>query len=262
MKDQEVKILSNIQVSERYWHMVVDASGLASDVEPGQFFYIDCGQENESFLRRPFSVYRINQDDQTLEFLYLTKGLGTQALTKLKQGETVRSFGPLGQGFSLQEDAQKILLLARGVGIATLAALAQEASKKGVQCAAILSARSHNDLLAAEMLQGFGAEVHKVTEEDGTSDVENVRDIIEDITARHNIDAAYTCGSRRLSRLLQDITSKKDIPAEIALEEHMGCAMGVCYACVCDVVEDDEIRTVRVCLEGPVFPLQKVMMQP
>jgi dihydroorotate dehydrogenase electron transfer subunit len=79
--------------------------------------------------------------------------------------------------------------------------------------------------------------------------------------AENDIKAAFTCGSKRLSKLLQEVVKEKQIPAQIALEEHMGCAMGVCFACVCDLKEEDNsIHSVRVCKEGPVFELAKVVL--
>jgi hypothetical protein len=41
------------------------------------------------------------------------------------------------------------------------------------------------------------------------------------------------------------------LDAEIAVEQHMGCAMGVCRACVVVTASGNA----RVCREGPVFPL-------
>lgn len=260
MKIEKLMILSNEKVSERYWHMIVDASDIVGSIDPGQFFNVKCADDSFPFLRRPFSIYRINQDDRTIEFLYLVKGLGTVKLTELTAGEKIDLFGPLGIGFTLKKEWKTILLLARGVGIATLAALAQKAARQEVRCVAILSARSENDLLATETLQGFGAEVYRVTEEADTSDVENVRHLMERIFAEYDIKAGFTCGSKRLSKLMQEMTIERSIPAQIALEEHMGCAMGVCYACVCDIEGDSGLESVRVCKEGPVFDLDKVVL--
>lgn len=101
-----------------------------------------------------------------------------------------------------------------------------------------------------------------MTDEGGTSDVDHVKQLIqEDILPRYKIDSLYTCGSRRLSKLAQSIAFDHQIPGEIALEEHMGCAMGACFACVCDIQEGRERKSVRVCMEGPVFPLEKVVME-
>jgi dihydroorotate dehydrogenase electron transfer subunit len=260
MTVNKLKVLSNIQVSERYWHMVVDSSAIKEPIKPGQFFNIKCADELTPFLRRPLSIYRINKQEQTIEFLYLVKGLGTQKMTEIAAGEEVDVLGPLGEGFRLSDGWDTILLLARGVGIATLAALVQEASESQVKCIAILSARSQNDLLAAETLEGFGATVYKVTDEDGTSSVEDVHELMKKIMSENDVKAAFTCGSKRLSRLMQTITGEYQIPGQIAMEEHMACAMGVCYACVCDIKEEDTVRSVRVCKEGPVFDLQKVVL--
>ena len=254
------EILSNIKVSERYWHMVVDSSKIESDIQPGQFFNLKCGDSSYPFLRRPFSIYRINKKEKTIEFLYLITGLGSKELTNYVSGDYLDVFGPLGEGFSLKEDWDTIILLARGVGIATLAALAQEASQRGIKSIAILSARSNNDLLATETLQALGAEVYKVTEEAGNSDVEQVEELLTHLFDENDIKAGFTCGSKRLSKLLKKMTEERSIPGQIALEEHMGCAMGVCYACVCDIKDDEGIKSVRVCKEGPVFTLDEVIL--
>lgn len=102
--------------------------------------------------------------------------------------------------------------------------------------------------------------MYQVTEEDGTSDVENVEKIMEDIFRNHHVQVGFTCGSKRLSKLMQRMTMERGIPAQIAIEEHMGCAMGVCYACVCDLKIDGKIESLRVCKEGPVFELDKVVL--
>ncbi|QKS72342.1 dihydroorotate dehydrogenase electron transfer subunit [Paenalkalicoccus suaedae] len=259
MKAHHLPILANVQVSARYWHMTVDASAIEEPIRPGQFFHIRCGDSLYPFLRRPLSIYRINAT--TIEFLYLVKGRGTIEMSKLQAGDQLDVVGPLGQGFTIPSDANSILLIGRGVGIATLAALAQEAAIEGVQCTAILSARSRDDLLAADMLSELGATVIKVTEEDNTSDVLQVSALIHELMVKSAISAVYTCGSKRLSLVAQQIIEEYGVFGEIALEEHMGCAMGACFACVCDIRNDqDGVSSVRVCIEGPVFPLEKVVL--
>ncbi|WP_117168607.1 dihydroorotate dehydrogenase electron transfer subunit [Paraliobacillus sediminis] len=259
MKQYKAPVLSNQQVSERYWHMVVDTTIIDSSIDPGQFFHIKCADKYTPFLRRPLSVYRINKN--TVEFLYLVKGKGTTEMTKIVEGETVDLMGPLGKGFVIDPTSKTVLLIARGVGVATLAAVAQESHEKNIHCVAILSARRKDDLLAAEFLEGFGVEVYKVTEEDGTSDVVDVRNmIVNEVFRKYKIDCIYTCGSRRLSQMSQLIGEQFDIPGQIALEEHMGCALGACYACVCDIQEEGVTKSVRVCIDGPVFPLSKVVL--
>lgn len=260
MKAIKLKVLDNRQVNERYSHIIVDAAGMEKEVRPGQFFNILCGQEYP-LLRRPLSIYQINKESGTLEFLFLVKGLGTQSLKQVSIGESIDVLGPLGIGFKLDESWDSILLLARGVGVATLTALAQEAAEKNIRIIAVLSAKSRNDLLAVRTLENYGAKVFSVTDEDGNSDVDQVRQRIEQIMLDYNIKAGYTCGSKRLAKLLKEITAEKKIYAEIALEEYMACGMGVCLACTCDLKDSKNLsHRVRVCKEGPVFPLDKVVL--
>jgi dihydroorotate dehydrogenase electron transfer subunit len=240
--------------------MKVDTSSISETVEPGQFFNLLCSDSIYPFLRRPLSVYRIDSKNKTLEFLYLVKGLGTKKMTELKAGGHVDIFGPLGTGFQLKPSEHNLLLVARGVGIATLAALAYKAVEENKQVIAILSARSQNDLLAADYLTSIGVKVYKVTDDQGTSDVKEVEKLLNRLLAENEIHSLYTCGSKRLSRLMQQIAIREGLPGEIALEEHMGCAMGVCFACVCNIKDGNETKSVRVCVEGPVFPLEQVVL--
>ena len=52
MKVSNLKVLKNVQVSARYWHMVVEAPELVSETHSGQFFHIRCADEDFPFLRK------------------------------------------------------------------------------------------------------------------------------------------------------------------------------------------------------------------
>ena len=93
------------------------------------------------------SVYGIGPEDERVEFLYHVKGLGTRALERLRAGESMTMIGPLGGGFTFSPDWKRILLVARGVGLATMAPLVPLAVRAGVAITAVLSARSPSDLM-------------------------------------------------------------------------------------------------------------------
>ena len=42
---------------------------------------------------------------------------------------------------------------------------------------------------------------------------------------------------------------------QVAMEERMGCAMGVCLGCVVETTKGP----LRVCTEGPVFDIQRII---
>jgi dihydroorotate dehydrogenase electron transfer subunit len=257
----KAEIIFNKQISRRYYHMKISITGWSvAQVKPGQFFHIRTVDDYSPLLRRPFSIYRSNEIDNSLEFLYLVKGMGTKALAKRRPKELLDILGPLGNTFTIQAGSKGILLVARGVGIATLSALAFAAGKKGIPCYALLSARSREDILVEKELKEAGIKTFLVTDIDGTSNPFLVKKLVEEIIGGGHIDAVYTCGSKRLAILMKGIAERYCLFAEIALEENMGCAMGACYACVCDIQDNDEIRTIRICQDGPVLPLKKVIL--
>jgi dihydroorotate dehydrogenase electron transfer subunit len=69
-------------------------------------------------------------------------------------------------------------------------------------------------------------------------------------------DAVYACGPipmmAALARMLGKLAPRK--PAYVAMEERMGCAMGVCLGCVVETSKGP----LRVCTEGPVFDIRQI----
>jgi dihydroorotate dehydrogenase electron transfer subunit len=257
----KAKIISNEQINPRYCHIKIAITDWSvSDVNSGQFFHIRTTDDISPLLRRPFSIYRINEIDNTLEFLYLVKGAGTKKLAERKPNERLDIFGPLGNAFTIPDMSTGLMLVARGVGIATLSALAFAAGKKGIPCFAILSARTKGDILVEKELNDAGIKTFLVNDLDDTSDPAKVKVMAEELIGGKLADAIYTCGSKRLSIMMKEIAEKHNLFAEIALEENMGCAMGACYACVCDIQVGNEIQTIRICQDGPVLPLKKVIL--
>ncbi len=252
-------VLLNQWVSSRYKHLAVHAPGITTGCTAGQFFHLRCTDGFVPLLRRPMSIYRIVPEQDELHFLYHVKGAGTQLLAEMRQGDRLDMFGPLGHGFTLDPKWKTILILARGVGLATLTPLVQLAGKQGVKVYAVLSARTESDILSATFMRDCGAKVLTVTDESGTSDVDDVQHMLEALIEKHEVDALFTCGSKRLTYLLQSLALKYNLPGQVALEENMGCGMGMCYCCVKKFNHNGTPVNLRVCKDGPVFSLKEVM---
>lgn len=255
------RVKSNDEVNGEYRLLVLNAPPEILDCQPGQFFHLLCPGEgdNQPYLRRPMSIYGYFLEQGELHFLYKIVGEGTRAMALLEPGAPFNVLGPLGVGFSIQDGWKNLLAVARGVGLATLAPLAQEAQQKSLDLTVICSARSPEVLMSVDHFRQLGATVITVTDHDETSGVGNLERIIEGQIAATGIDAFYTCGSNRLLKLLQRIGAKHGIPGEIALEQQMACGIGVCQCCVRSIRRNGNIVHERVCKEGPVFNLQEAM---
>lgn len=257
------RVVAHHWVNDRYKYLrLTSTAPLARLTQPGQFYQLKCPvtAEHQPFLLRPMSVYGVGPADDTIEFLYNVTGTGTRAMADLAEGETMDIVGPLGNTFTLAPGFRRLLLVARGVGLATLAPLVQWAAAHGTALDIVMSARAPKDLMRDEFLRGATARVHCVYDVDGSSSVEAVEALVRRLIDQARPDAVYTCGSHRLLMLLQHVLAGyPEIHAEVAMEQRMACGMGVCLSCVRLFDCDGDKQFLRVCREGPVFPIRDVV---
>src|SRR4051795_9350906 len=169
----------------------------------------------EVWMRRPMSIYRVNKATGEVEFLYKREGRGTQGMALLQPGDEFNIAGPLGVGFKLQPSWKNIVVLGRGVGLATLAPLSQLAAEQGIGVTAILSARHADVLMSKDLFDGLGARTIPVLDSDNSSAVENVEKILERLIGEGKADAFFTCGSSRLLRLMQKLGKTHNVPGQV-----------------------------------------------
>ena len=253
-------VVAHEWINDEYKHLVVKATPKALAAQPGQFFHLLCPSpdEGEVWFRRPQSVYRVARSSGRIEFLYKVVGRGTKGLATLKPGDTLNMLGPLGVGFKLEPRWKNVVVLGHGVGLATMAPISQLAGERGVRVTAILSARSEELAMAADLFESVGT-VIKVLDTDGTSAVENVEAILRRLVAEKKADAFFTCGSNRLMQLMKRLGKAHGIPGQMAMEQIMACGLGPCYICVRTFEVKGKLEMRRVCVEGPVFDLQECL---
>lgn len=254
-------VVSNRSVNDEYKHLILDVHEHALNAYAGQMFHLLCPSpdDEEVWMRRPMSVYRVDRQAGQVEFLYKVEGRGTRGIATLAPGDDFNLAGPLGVGFKLQQGWNNIVVLGRGVGLATLAPLSQLAAERGIGVTAILSARNPAVVMSKELFEGLGARTITVVDSDGSSAVENVEKIIETLIAEGKADAFFTCGSNRLLKLMQGLGKKHMIPGQVAMEQIMVCGFGACYVCMRTFEVDGQRVLRRVCRDGPVFNMQEAV---
>ncbi|MES2536524.1 MAG: dihydroorotate dehydrogenase electron transfer subunit [Pseudomonadota bacterium] len=258
--DTAARVIRNDWVNGQYKHLVLAAGSPASSSTAGQFFHLACPAtaEDTPFFRRPMSTYRADPQTGEVEFLYKVTGAGTRGLASLEAGDKLDMLGPLGIGFTLEPDWKHIVVLGRGVGLATLAPLSDLAAQQDIKVTAILSARDKANLMSQDRFIKTGADIIEVTDEDDSSDVANVERILRELIAQGRADAFFTCGSNRLMLLMQKLAAEFNIDGQVAMEQQMACGIGMCYCCVRAFREGEKIVSKRVCWDGPVFELKAV----
>ena len=260
MEETLCPVVAHEWINAEYKHLVVRATPKALAAQPGQFFHLLCPSPDEGALwfRRPQSVYRVARSSGLIEFLYKIAGRGTRGLATLQPGDLLNMLGPLGVGFRLEPQWKNVVVLGRGVGLATMAPISQIAGERGVRVTAILSARREDLAMAADLFESVGT-VIKVLDTDGSSALENVEAILRRLIGEGRADAFFTCGSNRLLKLMQRLGKTHGIPGQVAMEQIMVCGFGACYVCVRTFEVDGKRILRRVCREGPVFNMQEVV---
>lgn len=259
--DVVARVVAHEWANSEYRHLVLDAPQPAPQAQAGQFFHLECPQagDDHPFFRRPMSLYKADPRKGQVEFLYKIAGAGTRGLATLHPGDGLRMLGPLGIGFTLDESWKNIVVLGRGVGLATLAPLAEMAAASGVGVTAIFSARGPAQVMSIERFADTGARIEIMLDSDGTSALENVERLLREIADAGQADAFFTCGSNRLMLLMQRLGRELGIAGEVALEQQMACGIGMCFCCVRNFRSGDAIVSRRVCWDGPVFRLDEAM---
>ncbi len=260
--ESALEVVSHFPVNAEYRQLVLKAPGeILAACHAGQFFNLLCPQtySDAPFLRRPMSIYGFYPEKGELHFLYKVVGAGTRGLSTLAAGDHLSVFGPLGTPFTIRDEWKNLTLVARGVGLATLAPLALEAKARGCHLTAVCSARKPELLMSLDYFRDLGANVITLTDEEGTSGPENLANVIEDLIGSGKVDALYTCGSKRMLATLQELGTRFGVPGQVALEQQMACGIGLCHCCVRPFYRDGELVHLRVCHDGPVFDMREAI---
>ena len=249
-------------VNEEYKHVVLKVHEHALKAYAGQMFHLLCPSPDgaEVWMRRPMSVYRVDKAAGQVEFLYKAEGRGTRGMGTLEsRATTSTSRARWGRASSFNRPGRTLSCSAAVSGLATLAPLSQLAAEHGVGVTAILSARHAGVVMSKDLFEGLGARMITVLDSDGSSAVENVEKILEDLIAEGKADAFFTCGSNRLLKLMQRLGKKHNIPGQVAMEQIMVCGFGACYVCMRTFEVDGKRVLRRVCRDGPVFNMQEAV---
>jgi dihydroorotate dehydrogenase electron transfer subunit len=212
---------------------------LCAKAKPGQFLMLWIPRVDEI----PLSV--LNAGDGEASVAVKAVGEATQALHRLRRGDTVGVRGPFGNSFTLNRG--RVLIVGGGTGTAPLLFLAKNLAAKANRLSFVVGAGSKSELLFLRELSALCTEQSAIaTTEDGSYGLKCLAtEPLERLLKRRMVDIIYTCGPEAMVRRVFDIAEQRGIAVEASLERLMRCGIGLCGSCV--------IGKYRVCRDGPVF---------
>lgn len=261
--DTRTEIISNEEVAQDHYLLYCSCPEIAANALPGQFVHVLLSGDSGLLLRRPFTIYSI--DGTEISMLYQIIGEGTAALARMRSGAPIQALGPLGKAFHIPPRLEAAILVGGGAGIASLMLLAAELKKAGVRTLGLVGAVNRARLLSVSDLRRIDVETHIATDDGSAGHHGFVTEILGGILERPQTyslrnPAIYACGPNGMLRAVAEMTLSYHTPTQLAMENRMGCALGVCLGCVCRVrTATGEVEYQRVCTEGPVFNAEDII---
>jgi dihydroorotate dehydrogenase electron transfer subunit len=272
VKLETARVLSHQQVYQDTFLMWLSCPPVARRASIGRFLMIHCADGYDPLLPRPMSFHRFRPStsagggpasgggsgqaqggERQFAILYDVRGRGTAWLSERQPGDCLTLFGPLGRGYAIGAQAQNLLLVAGGLGVAALVALADEAVARGRSVTLLQGARTAAKLFPAALLP-HDVEVLSATDDGSAGRRGPVTDLLPDLLPW--ADQLFACGPNPMFRSIADVLrqARTRKPVQALLEERMGCGTGICYGCAVFARRGVKL----VCKDGPRFELRDV----
>mgnify|MGYP001608430252 CR=1 FL=1 len=192
----QVEVVSNRQIAPEYFSMHLVGPRHLARFRPGQFLMLGRTDGLDPLLPRAMSIrraskfqvpgskFRVQKGSSAnlepgtrnsergaaqVEILYKVCGRGTALLAAMRPGRSLRALGPLGNGFEVPRSATEVFLVAGGIGVPPIAALAEglatRRASRGTKMTVFLGGRSKSDLLCTVDFKRVGAKIHVATED-------------------------------------------------------------------------------------------------
>jgi len=274
---ENATVISQSKLGKDYWLLKLLSPSITKEVKPGQFVHLRVPALAAGALRRPFTIFKAENNSITI--LYQSVGLGTQSMTLLQPDEKVSLLGPLGNGFPpLKKSGSFPVLIAGGYGIAALYLLAQSSPSQGI---IFIGGKSACDILCPEDFKQLGWDVRIATEDGSLGTPGMVTGILDTWIRQEAGDyqsELFACGPDTMLKAIGECAKINGWTAWLCLERHMGCGIGACLGCAQKIYvhpstekdrqavkRDKNIkerntswRWARVCKEGPVFECREI----
>ena len=246
----EVEVVDNQELTDGVYRLTFRDEYIASHAKPAQFVDV-YSNDPSKLMPRPFGVSEVRDD--LVSVIFAVVGKGTQAFSRLHAGDRIDVLGPLGRGFNLKEDANYILV-GGGLGVPPLIYAAQKLAEHDASFAtAVFGYR--NDHFAEEYVSRYADWSWSIDDAEGNVvDLLNKLEQGDDLKAYDRKPIILSCGPLPMMKAVADWAAERGIPAQLSMEQRMGCGYGTCVLCTIDTVDG----RLKVCSDGPVFTREQL----
>jgi dihydroorotate dehydrogenase electron transfer subunit len=263
MRSVRAEILSTRRLGA-YHSVTLVAPEIAERARPGQFLAVKMPEGREFLLRRHFAIHQASRRGGwagTLEFVFDPIGPGTEWLGSARAHEFLDVIGPLGKGFAYPKRLTNCLLVAEGHGAASLYFLAQELLARRKRVDMVVGGATMEGVLKPIEGKRLSQSIEIVTADGSLGKHGSVIDVLAAFADHTGAEVVYAAGPAATLHRIAAFCRDHKLPAQVAVEERMGCGLGLCFSCVVPVARRDGsgYDNLRSCVDGPVFNPARVL---
>ncbi len=222
---------------------------------PGQFVMVrPVSFGLEMPWARPFGICHMTT--RHLICFFQVQGRGTQRMASLREGDVVRVWGPLGNGFVMEPETPT-LLLAGGMGIAPFVGYVAMhprpwnlsmifGHREPLSCYPVDSISEHVPLDCVLESQPEDLENFIFTLQERIGEMADHKGLVQ------------ACGPLPFLKTVRRLALESGVRCQLSLENRMACGVGACLGCVTRTTEAWPVAArrggyVQTCNHGPVF---------
>ena len=264
MKRARAEILSTRRLGA-YQSLTLVAPEIAERARPGQFVAAAMPEDRNFLLRRHLTIHQSSRRGGwagTLEFVVEPgAGPGTTWLSELRAHGSIDIIGPLGKAFSYPKRLTNCLLVGHGRSVAGLYFLGQELVARGKRVDMVIGGSTMDTVFKPIEAKRLSQLVTVVTDDGTLGERGSVVDALPEAVARGGAQVVYAAGAPALLREVAALCRDRKLPAQVAVEERMGCGYGLCGTCAVPLAFKDGSGWdhARACVDGPVFNPARVL---
>ena len=240
-------ILKKTVITDNVIEYVLSAPKIAAKALPGQFILSRVDEEGE---RVPFTISDYDREKGTITLLIQTVGATTMQLAKMNEGDCLHDIvGPLGKATHL--DADKILLVAGGIGVAVLYPQAKHLKSLGKKVVCVMGARNVSLLAYLKEMQEVCDTLY-VTTDDGTYGEKGfVTNVVQRLfdQDKNAFELVFAVGPLPMMRAVCNVTKEIGVKTVVSMNPIMIDGTGMCGCCRLTV----NGVTKYACVDGPEF---------
>ncbi|MDR0978576.1 MAG: dihydroorotate dehydrogenase electron transfer subunit [Lachnospiraceae bacterium] len=251
--NEQVKLVKKEQLKNDTFKFTCKSDKISNEAKAGQFVEVKVSKTLDPILRRPISIYNIDKQNGTFEFIFQIRGRGTKLLSEFEENDLIDIVGPLGGGTFDFKKYKSIAIIGGGIGVFPLYELSKEA-KETANVDIYLGFRNKDFVILEEEFKKVSNNL-TITTDDGSYGKNGLAiDYLKQEIDLNKYDCIYACGPLPMLKGVKALAEEKNIPCQISLEEKMACGIGVCMGCSVKIAtKDDTVKYTRVCKAGPVF---------